>query len=165
MWLNRLDDRPQRNCQTIAFADVTDSRPGRGRIGERTAAFEVSMGDVFFHRKVPGFMQEAVAAELLGAGHQLANDGTGRPVSLDILTFWTHTNTTALYWDVIANMEIAVTVGGGEPDQAERQATFSCETTKRTYVWPSLELVSDVMDQCLIDLMGKVRADPVWEAS
>ena len=82
---------------------------------------------------------------------------------MDILKFWTRTNTTALYWDVIANIEIAVTVGAGEPEQAKRQSTFSCETTKRTYVWPSLELVSDVMDQCLIELMGKIRADPVWK--
>lgn len=151
--------------QVFAFGDVSDSRPERGRIGERTAAFGVTMGDVFFHRMVPVFLREAVAAELLGAGHQLANDGTGRSVSLDVVTFWTHTNTTALYWDVIANMEVAVTVGGSESDQAEKQATFSCETTKRTYVWPSLELVSEVMDACLVELMGKVRADPIWDAA
>lgn len=151
--------------QVFAFGDVSDSRPERGRIGERTAAFGVTMGDVFFHRMVPVFLREAVAAELLGAGHQLANDGTGRSVSLDVVTFWTHTNTTALYWDVIANMEVAVTVGGSESDQAEKQATFSCETTKRTYVWPSLELVSEVMDACLVELMGRVRADPIWDAA
>lgn len=169
----RLDPWPARDieipaaktAQTFAFAAVTDSRPERGRIGERKAAFEVSMGDVFFHRMVPAFLQEAVGAELLAAGHQLANDGTGRPVSLDILTFWTHTNTTALYWDVIANMEIALTVGDEKPDQVSKQATLNCETKKRTYVWPSLEIVSEVMDECLIDLMGKVRADLVWEAS
>jgi hypothetical protein len=164
-WPSRDVDIPAAAVsQTFAFADVSDSRQTRGRIGERTAAFEVSMGDVFFYRKVPAFMQEAVGAELFAAGHKLANDGSGRPVSLNVVTFWTHTITTALYWDIFANMEIAVTVGAGEPDQADGRATFNCETTKRTYVWPSLELVSDVMDQCLIELMGKVRADPVWEA-
>lgn len=151
--------------QVFNFADVADSRPERGRIGERTAAFGVGMGDVFFHRMVPAFLREAVGAELLGAGHQLANDGTGRPVSMDVRTFWTHTNTTALYWDVIANIEVVVTVGSSEPEQGEKQTSFACETTKRTYVWPSLDLVSEVLDACLIELMAKVRADAIWDAS
>jgi hypothetical protein len=84
---------------------------------------------------------------------------------MDIRTFWTHTNTTALYWDVIANIEVAVTVGSGGSDQAEKQTSFACKTTQRTYVWPSLELVSEVLDACLVELMAKVGADAIWDAT
>lgn len=150
--------------QNFNFDSVLDSRTERGRIGERKAAFEVSMGSVFFYRDVPAFLQEAVAAELLGAGHQIDGLEGGRPVSVDVVKFWTHTNTTALYWDVIANIEIAVSVGANEVAASSAQSSFSCEETKRTYVWPSLSLVTNVLDNCLVSLMGDIRASPVWSA-
>ena len=148
--------------QTFEISSVIDSRPERGRIGERSAAFGVSMGSVFFDRNVPAFVQEAIGAELIGAGHLLTNDGTGRPVSINVINFWTHTNTTALYWDVIANIEIGVSVREGDAEDLLKRAAFSCETSRRTYVWPSLELVSEVIDECLETLMEDIRRDPIW---
>lgn len=163
-WPARDVDIPVAETRDVfTIIAITDSRPERGRIGERTAAFNASMGDVFFDRMVPVFMEEAVAAELLGAGHQITNDQTGRPVSLEVVSFWTHTNTTMLYWDVIGEIEIAVTVGATMEDQNPKQTTFNCEAKKRTYVWPSLRLVSEVMDKCLIDLMSNLRGDAVWD--
>jgi len=149
--------------QEFTISAVTDSRDNRGRIGERTAAFNVSMGPVFFHRMVPDFMEETVAAELRGAGHQVTENGSGRTISLDVLQFWTHTDTTALYWDVIANIDIAVTVDSGGSDPVPVKKTFRCETSDRTYVWPSLAMVTEVMDECLVGLMSDFRSDPVWQ--
>ncbi len=80
--------------QTFSFMAATDSREERARIGERTAAFSVSMGSVFFDRQVPAFLSEAIAADLLGAGHEITVEGAGQPVSLEIVNFWTHTDTT-----------------------------------------------------------------------
>lgn len=163
-WPARDIDIPVAETRDVfTITAVTDSRPERGRIGERTAAFSVSMGDVFFDRVVPAFIEEAVAAELLGAGHQITNDQTGRPVSLEVVSFWTHTDTTMFYWDVISNIEIAVTVGATMEDQNPKQATVNCEAKKRTYVWPSLGLVSEVLDNCLIDLMSNLRGNAVWD--
>ena len=151
--------------QTFEFVSTTDSRTDRARIGERTAAFGTSMGSVFFDRSVPSFIQEAIGAELIGAGHLLSNDGTGIPVSIDVINFWTHTNTTAMYWDVIANIEVEVSVGQEDTIQPARRTTFNCKTIERTYVWPSLDMVSDVMDQCLADLMTGLRGDSIWTGS
>lgn len=149
--------------QQFTISAVKDSRDNRGRIGERTAAFEVSMGPVFFYRMVPDFMEETVAAELRGAGHQVTEDGSGRSVSLDVLRFWTHTDTTALYWDVIGNIDITVTVDPGISDPVPVERTFRCETNDRTYVYPSLSMVTEVMDDCLVELMSEFRSDPVWQ--
>lgn len=165
-WPARDLDIPEANTRdTFTINEVTDSRAERGRIGERTAAFGVGMGDVFFDRSVPAFIEEAVAAELIGAGHQIANDSSGRSIAIDVKSFWTHTDTTALYWDVVGNIQIGVTVGINTGDQTPKQETFDCESTTRTYVWPTVALVSEVMDKCLTQLMGKLRSDSVWDRS
>jgi hypothetical protein len=151
--------------QTFSFVPATDSREERGRIGERTAAFNASMGSVFFDRQVPAFLGEAIAADLLGAGHEITVQGPGRPVNVEVLKFWIHTNTTAFYWDVIGNIEVGVSVSSESGDEDVRTARFTCEETKRTWVWPSLNLVTEVMDACLVELVTNARGDAVWDAS
>ena len=148
--------------RSFSFSPATDSREERARIGERTAAFGVSMGSVFFDRQVPAFLGEAIASDLLGAGHEISIEGPGRPVSIEVLRFWTHTDTTALYWDVVANIDVMVSVGSESGDEAIQSATFTCEQKKRTYVWPSLDLVTDVMDACLVELVTGMRGDAIW---
>jgi hypothetical protein len=149
--------------QNFKVVEVVDSREERGRIGERFAAFGVSMGDIFFSPAVPTFIEETFADELRAAGHQVNIDDSGRPLAIEIVSFWTHTDTTALYWDIIANIEVGV-VSGVETDQDARRVTFTCTATERTYIWPSLELVTGVLDDCLISLMSDVRADPIWQS-
>jgi len=151
--------------QSFSLSPATDSREERARIGERTAAFNVSMGSVFFDRQVPAFLGEAIASDLLGAGHEIAVDGPGRPVSLEVLKFWTHTNTTALYWDVIGNIDVRVSVGSESDAEGIQSAMFTCEQKERTYAWPSLDLVTEVMDACLVELVTGMRGDAVWNAS
>ena len=148
--------------QSFSLSPAIDSREERARIGERTAAFNVSMGSVFFDRQVPAFLGEAIASDLLGAGHEITVEGPGRPVSIEVLRFWTHTDTTALYWDVVANIDVRVTVGPESGDKDTQSATLSCEQTKRTYTWPSLDLVTGVMDACLVELLTGMRDDAVW---
>ena len=83
-------------------------------------------------------------------------------VSLEVLKFWTHTDTTALYWDVVAIIDVRISVGSESGGEGIQRATFSCEQTKRTYTWPSLDLVTDVMDACLVELVTGMRGDAVW---
>jgi len=148
--------------QSFSLLPATDSREERARIGERTAAFNTSMGSVFFDRQVPAFLGEAVASDLLGAGHEITVEGPGRPVSLEVIKFWTHTDTTTFYWDVISNIDVRVSVGFESGDGKIQSAMFTCEQTKRTYVWPSLDLVTEVMDACLVELVTGMRGDAVW---
>ena len=150
--------------QKFSFFPATDSREERARIGERTAAFGVSMGSVFFDRQVPAFLNEAIAADLLGAGHEITVEGAGRPVHVDVVKFWTHTDTTALYWDVVGNIEVGVSVGSESGSEDVQTTKFTCEQEKRTYVWPSLDFVTEVMDACLVELLTNARGDAVWNA-
>jgi len=148
--------------QSFSILPATDSREERARIGERTAAFNVSMGSVFFDRQVPAFLAEAVASDLLGAGHEITAEGPGRTVNLEVLKFWAHTDTTALYWDVVGNIDVRVSVGSESGDEDIQSATFTCGQTKRTYAYPSLDLVTEVLDACLVELVTGMRGDAVW---
>ena len=142
--------------RTIIFTNVQDARRQKYQIGERSAAFGVSMGDVYFYRSVPAFVEDMVATELRAAGHSVLKSGVGTPLSIVIKRFSATTEPTLLYWDVVANVELSVVFG-------DLTKSFSCQKSDRTYIWPTEYLFSVVVDDCLIDLMKKVRDDPIWQ--
>lgn len=155
-WLKRdFTAREAETKQTFRLVGVQDARREKGRIGERTAAFGVSMGNVYFYRSVPDYVEEMVATDLQAAGHTVTKTGAGVPLTVTIERFWATTETTALYWDVVANVELSVSVG-------DRKAKFSCRNDERTYVWPSETLFNSVVDGCLVDLMRDFRTDAIW---
>jgi len=155
-WLKRDFQAPEAQYkQTFRFTGVQDARREKGRIGERFAAFGVSMGDVYFYRSVPDYVEEMVATDLQAAGHTVTRTGAGVPLTVNIERFWATTETTALYWDIVANIDLSVSVG-------DRIARFSCRKAERTYVWPSEALFNRVVDGCLVDLMRNFRADAIW---
>jgi hypothetical protein len=158
-WLKRdLPISEAKVKQTFVFNGVEDLRGEKYRIGERFAAFGVSMGDVYFYRSVPDFVEEMVVTDLKAAGHSLVNIGTGIPLKIAIKRFSARTETTALYWDTIADIEMSATVGSLEQ-------AFTCEASERTYVWPTEELFNTVVDRCLKDLMSDFRNDPIWQSA
>jgi len=142
-----VDVAPAAARRSFASVEVRDLREDRGRIGTRQAAFEVSMGDVFFAREVPAYLSEAVADQLRAAGHRVGVEGAP-PVRVDVSKFWLHTDTTMLYWDVVAEIVTDVTLG----DDASRR--LECRAVERTYVWPTEGLLGAVLDRCLVDLLS-----------
>jgi uncharacterized lipoprotein YajG len=150
---------PIENVKTICVKALDDRRTEVGRIGERKAAFGVDMGDVHFSRDVASFMKEALETELSAAGHRIVTESGDLAVTGELQSFWVRTETTPLYWDVIADAKIQLAIArGGERVQRGYAATAK----KRTYVWPSASLLGQVVDQCVDDLMSKIRADTVW---
>jgi hypothetical protein len=154
-------------------APFTDARAERGRIGERFAAFGVSMGSVRFARDVPAFLQEAVADDLRAAGHRVteggagaATEGGGGPVEIrgEVLEFWVHTDTTPLYWDVTAEIELRLSLHSPGDPAALATATHACTHSERTWAWPTKSLVEKVLGACLEELMVEVRSDAMWRA-
>lgn len=137
--------------QSYSNVLTRDLRADRGRIGTREAAFGVSMGDVFFARDVTDYMTEAVTDQLRAAGHTIGASGAST-VQVDLSRFWMHTDTTMLYWDVVAEIEIDIRFGVAPARRLE------CRSVKRTYVWPSDDLLGSVLDQCFTDLMAKLVA-------
>jgi hypothetical protein len=156
-WLKRDLDIPKSgHKQNFILGNVQDARAEKYRIGERFAAFGVSMGDVYFYRSVPDFIEEMVATDLQAAGHSVAKSGVGTPINVTINRFSAKTETTALYWDIVTNIDLLVVVGGLDE-------SFSCEKSDRTYVWPTEELFNAVVDSCLIQLMQNFRKGPIWQ--
>ena len=162
-WSSREIDIPVSDSpQVYTIAEVCDLRPDRTRIGERFAAFGMSMGNVYFFGKVDSVLLETVSDELRGAGHTVQNSGPGRSLSLDILSFWISTDTTVLYWDVVANILINVRVDSTLESTRFHEREFSCDSSQRTYIWPSEELFTEVLNNCLEDLMREFRSDKMW---
>jgi hypothetical protein len=165
-WSSRDVDIPiSQSPQVYTIAEVRDLRPDKTRIGERFAAFGVSMGNVYFFGNVESALLETVSDELRGAGHTVQNSGPGRSLSLDILSFWAETDTTPLYWDIVANIRIGVRVAGAVGSAGLLEREFSCESSERTYVWPSEELFAEALDDCLQELMREFRSEEIWDGA
>ncbi len=169
-WARRGEEIPQAAApRDLAIAPFADLRPDRGRIGERFAAFEVSMGDVHMARDPADFLREAVTDDLRAAGYRVDGQrADAATVEGELLRFWVRTDTTPLYWDVVAEIELRL--GLREPgaataastSSAPRTATHACEHRERTYAWPTKSLVESTLEACLADLMAAFRQDPLW---
>jgi len=143
--------------RTIRVGAIDDRREERGRIGTREAAFGVSMGDVFASRDVPGYLAEVVGDDLRAQGHRVVDDGPADELSAVVTRFWLHTDTTPLYWDVVADVELRVEVASPTPERAVPETTLACQAEARTYVYPSAKLMQRVVTDCLGDLLASLR--------
>jgi hypothetical protein len=173
-WASRRVDVP-RSAQprALGIAAFADRRPDRGRIGERFAAFGVSMGDIHMARDPADFLREALVDDLRAAGHRVDASAGPDAATLEgeLLRFWVRTDTTPLYWDIVAEIELRLSLrphapagGAAAPAAASapRSATHTCEHRERTYAWPTRSLVERTLDACLADLLAAVRRDPLW---
>jgi hypothetical protein len=151
---------PSEDALAVRIAAMHDERKERGRIGERQAAFGVSMGDVYLSRRVLELMREALTDDFWAGGVRVVESGEDAVVEASVRRFWVQTNTTPLYWDVMGEIEIELVVtlpGAG----AERRS-FDCRQMKRTFIWPTATLAGGVLDACLAELGAKLRDDPLW---
>ena len=161
-----------------------DRRAERGRIGERTAAFGVSMGDIHFARDVAEFLRETVADDLRAAGHEVDYEdrphvasareveeedtagiagGEAGSIRGEVLDFTVRTDTTALYWDVVAEIELGIRVldpADASELTAPKSSVHRCSHTERTYLYPTKAVVVEALDGCLEDLMQDLRRAP-----
>lgn len=154
---------PSPNARKIKLGACKDQRPDRRRIGERTAAFGVGMGEVHLNRPVSTALCEALADDLLYAGYRIVDAGEDIRVESVVSKFWVHTDTTPLYWDIVAEIALTLVVESAMTGGQEAPKEFDCRAVERTYVWPSENLLGKTLDVCLGDMMGKLRADLVWK--
>ncbi len=140
----------------LVIPEAVDARDDTGRIGERFAAFGVSMGNVYADRSVAGFVRDAIEARLAGAGFELAEGTPGRVLGITLERFWFDTDTTPLYWDVNGEIAVRLELGGGGPS-----AGFTCRATERAYLAPDAALFGRVVQACMAALLGDVAG---WDA-
>jgi hypothetical protein len=156
------DQKPEPLHHSVCLGSFRDSRPERGRIGTRTAAFDVPMGNVYFYRVVPEFLRESVETELALMGYRSVDRDCDINVSGEVARFWIETHTTPLYWDIVGEVQIKLGIASDKLKMEPTEQEFSCSKTTRTYVWPSERLSSEVMDACMKELMHQIKTDSVW---
>lgn len=147
------------------FTRFIDRRTQPERIGERQAAFGMRMGDLFLNRKPVEFLQEALSTELAANGKlpaESAQSGAVVEISAQLDKFWVHTDATPLYWDVIGEIGLKLIVKTLQTDQPATERNYSCLANERTYIWPSEDLVAQVLGQCVNELMSKVRTNELF---
>lgn len=151
---------PRSDALAVRIASVADARAERERIGERQAAFGVSMGDVHLSRRVPDAMREALIDELWAGGVRVVESGEDAVIDASVRRFWVHTDTTPLYWDVVGEIELELAVASA--GAAPQRRSFGCRQVERTWVYPTAALIGRVLDACLAELGAKVRGDALW---
>lgn len=149
-------------AQKIHLLPLTDQRPDQGKIGEREAAFNVSMGNVYFNRDVAAYMKEALQNELLAAGNQLTDSGYDVVLEGAVTKFWVHTETTPLYWDVVGEIEIKLQASSTARNHLPIEKIYTAKSSKRTYTWPSEAIVQGVLSGCVKKIMYDIRKDSIW---
>jgi uncharacterized lipoprotein YajG len=162
-WLKNEEKGPEEKTSVaIKVLPITDQRTNKHSIGEREAAFEVSMGSIYTNRDVADYMTEAVQNELLASGNSLTSDNPKVSLSGSVKKFWISTDTTALYWDIIGEIEVQLNASSAT---SQRQNVYSARSVKRTYIYPSQELVEVVISNTIRDLMIDIRKDKIWVES
>lgn len=161
-WLEKEADGPaKKQSQEIRLITFSDKRIEKNRIGERHAAFNVSMGDIYTNRDVAAFFTEAIQNELLASGNKLTKNSKDITVSGNVMKFWIWTDTTALYWDIIGEIEINLYVVSPTTNKYLRKP-YKATSTKRTYVYPSQNIVEEVVSESVRKLMLEIRKDSLW---
>ena len=161
-WLEKETEAPEATAsKNIYLASFQDQRPEKNRIGERKAAFNVSMGDIYSNRDASAYLREAVQNELLAAGNKLSEDTSDLTITGDLIKFWIWTDTTALYWDIKGEIQLNLTVINKKTDKTITK-TYTANNEARTYTYPSNDLVSSVVSETVKSLMYEIRKDSIW---
>ena len=147
----------------INLAPFQDMRIEKNRIGERKAAFNVSMGDIYSNRDALSYVSEAVQNELLASGNSLTDDKLDIILNGELIKFWVWTDTTALYWDVIGEIELKLTFSYQKADKTLSKI-YKAKSESRTYVYPTKDLVTTVVSDTVKSLMYDIRKDSLWVA-
>jgi len=146
----------------IKMNPLDDRRPDKARIGERSAAFGVSMGNVFFGRNVSEFLTETISDDLRAAGHRMVDGGQDITIGGEVLKFWVETKTTALYWDMVGTIEIKLIFQPSRPDTKIVERDYKAKKVERTYIYPTKKLASNVLEACIGNLMQQLHSDNIW---
>jgi hypothetical protein len=143
---------------------MSDRRSQTWRIGERYAAFGISMGDVYFFRHVPEFLRQSLADELSAMGHRIVDSDEDFTVVGELQKFWIYTDTTPLYWDIISDIQVKLAIQPQKAAFPPVEHEYACKKSDRTYVWPTSTLLGKVLGECMDELMQHIRSDSIWTA-
>jgi len=142
----------------VAIEPVRDARRETvgSMIGERTTIGAVSMGSIEMEPVPTAVMAQVLKAELKGMGFTIVDSGELR-VGAQLTKFQVTTPATPIYWDMNGVVELDVTATG--PGGRKHVAQYAAKCTDRTYVFPSQELITNVVSACVREIGAKIRGD------
>jgi hypothetical protein len=163
-WLeNEKDIVKASTSKKIQLVPFEDKRQEKYRIGERQAAFNVSMGNIYSNRQIPDYIHEALRNELLATGNEIVGEEDEDIILTgEILKFWVWTETTPLYWDLKGEVEITLRTINPKNKETLMEKPYSFQSSTRTYVWPTEKLATEVIEVSIKGLMYKIRNDSIW---
>ncbi len=126
-------------------------------IGERTTIGAVSMGSIEMEPVPTAVMAQVLKAELKGMGFTIVDSGAQLRVGAQLAKFQVTTPATPIYWDMNGVVELDVTATG--PGGRKHVAQYAAKCTDRTYVFPSQELITNVVSACVREIGAKIRGD------
>ncbi|MBN8892882.1 MAG: hypothetical protein J0H91_21585 [Rhodospirillales bacterium] len=137
------------------FGEVTDAaRPGV--VGDRLDGDGRSVG-AYVVQPTPGrLVHEAIAAELLAAGHQPGGDGAPVVVEGAVQRFQVKASSTGLYWSVVVDVAAGVTATRGA---ARLSHSYVAHCQDVAYTQPSAEMMAPLIGRCVADLGRQFRDD------
>jgi len=127
-----------------------------GRIGERKTVGDISLGMIIIEPTPGPLVANAFAAELRAAGHKVVDSGAAATLRGEIQRFTLRTDVTAVYWDVVVDTSVATVATKGA---ASSTGHYNAHCTDRTYIYPSAQVITGVVNTCVADLAHQFRDD------
>lgn len=161
---SELADKVVRAAHPLAVevVKVDDLRDDKLLLGEQTAAFGVKMGDIYANRRAKEYLTESLTEALRAAGHEVGRSDAGVTIEGELKKLWVETPATALYWDVTAEIAFSVLVKAPAKDVVIVR-DYSSKKRDRTYLYPSSNMISKVVNEAVSDVMTQIQTDRFWE--
>ena len=136
---------------TVVTVTVHDLRWKIHADGTREAAFGVSMGDLQFSPPAPIIVRQRLEFELdrIAASHGATQK---RAFACDLIRFDVRTDTSPLYWDVVATISLVLTESGRD------SIRLSSTATQRTWTWPGASVIQQSVSLALDSLTTQLNA-------
>jgi outer membrane protein assembly factor BamE (lipoprotein component of BamABCDE complex) len=133
---------------------VRDLRAEKDRIGYRTAAMNVSLGNVYLAETVEDYFRRRLSHELMQQGFRLEETEAEASIELGVKRFWVYTNTTLTYFDMIAEVECDAEIVNWRGEQEKH--VFRSSKKDRTYIYPTKKLMTETLNAAVDEVMGEL---------
>jgi len=143
---------------SVRIEPVRDARSDAvgSLIGERVT-LGVPMGMIEMKPIPTELMTQMLATELTKMGGKVVSAGEEVRVAARLTKFQVVTPATALYWDINGSidLDLSASAQGGR----KHDAGYAATCTDRTYVFPSEEIIRNVVSACVREIGARVRTD------
>lgn len=142
------------------FKDIREQQAESILVGRREAAFGMPMGDIFSERPTFEIVRDAVRTELINNGHRIVSNNENISIKGKIRKFWVRTDVTALYWDLVGEVSIVIEVSSPAHRTPILLGPYNGKNVERTYINPSKEIATRVLEKSLEQAMHAMSSDP-----